>query len=128
MGRKTYESVVNNIGGALPERENLVLTKQKNRIENAHNVHIFDNIKDVYCWLAVNQKKNLMVAGGTSIYKIFLPVADKLEITHIKKKINGDTFFPEWNQEIWHVKHGPILKDKQNELSYRFSTYSKIKF
>src|SRR6056297_88718 len=75
MGRKTYES----IGKALPKRENIVLTRQKDF--NPSGVKTFNSIKKVLEF--VKGYPEAMIIGGASIYKQFLPYTDKMYLTII---------------------------------------------
>lgn len=97
MGRKTFES----IGKPLPERINLILTSDKNyKVEGAFT---FNTIKDACDFSRENKEKELMVIGGSSLYKHFIKKADKIYLTRIFKNYNGDTFFPKINFKEWKI-------------------------
>ena len=76
MGSKTYAS----LGKPLPNRNNVVLSRTGEY-----------SVKDVIA-MAVSQ--DIFIIGGAEIYKIFIPFADRLIITHINAEFNGDTYFP----------------------------------
>lgn len=60
---------------------------------------LFDDaikVSDVVSFLA-NNKEDLFVVGGASIYKLSLPYADKLYISIIKGDYDGDTYFPSFS-------------------------------
>jgi dihydrofolate reductase len=126
MGRKTYDSIFQSIGSGLPERDNLILTKQKQYKNVEQNVHFFNNTDEVFLWLEFKKYNNLFVAGGTSIYKKFLPIANKIEVTHINHNFEGDTFFPEWDKKNWQGTKDEVKKDTKSGLEYYFSTYNRI--
>ncbi len=126
MGRKTYDSIVERIGGGLPDRDNLILTKKNNHQNIPQNIHFFQDIQQVFYWLELRKKSDLVVAGGTSIYKKLMPMADIIEVTHINKNFEGDTVFPYWDKNLWQATTGEIKKDTKNGLEYYFSTYNKI--
>lgn len=94
MGRKTYES----IGKPLPNRKNIVLTRNNKGIAGCY---VVNSVNDV-----LNLKEDVFVIGGQQIYELFLPYADTLVITHVDNEYpNADTFFPSidcdlYNQEI----------------------------
>jgi dihydrofolate reductase len=99
MGRKTFDS----IGKALPYRSNIVIT---NNMIGAENI----------ISMTMNQAKeyakvsDCFIIGGATIYKEFMPLADRLYITHIDSAFEGDTWF-EWNPDEW------VLESKQTAPS-----------
>ena len=44
--------------------------------------------------------EELVVCGGATIYKLALPLVDKLVISEIKKEYNGDAFFPNFEENF----------------------------
>ena len=126
MGRITYDSIVKRIGKGLPERENLILTKQNYPDNIETNVHFFNNIEQVFSWMKSKKQKELIVAGGTSLYEKLLPIASKLEVTHVNKNFEGDTVFPCWERNLWRATNGEMRRDETSGLEYFFSTYDRI--
>lgn len=88
MGRKTFESV----GRALPGRETIVLTRQKDY--KAKDAFIASNYEDVIKLSRLIKTSELMVCGGEKLYEFFMPIADSVYITRIDYDGLGDTFFP----------------------------------
>ncbi|MBY6036733.1 dihydrofolate reductase [Fictibacillus nanhaiensis] len=117
MGRKTYES----IGKPLPGRENIVVTRDKNYIaEGTKIVHSIDEV------LAIDAEE-ICVIGGTEIFKLFLPVADRLYITEIHETFEADTFFPELDQNEWkEISRSTGTVDEKNKYPHEFVVYEKI--
>lgn len=117
MGRKTFESM----GKALPERKNIVLTR--NPSWGAPGVFVAASIEDVV--LLTDNAPELMVIGGGEIYKMFLPLAHKIEITIIDHEFEGDTYFPEGiNENEWVLldeRYFPA--DQKNHYSFWFGTF-----
>ena len=83
MGRKTYES----IGRPLPERKNIVLTRDNN-FKTPKKVMLINNIEQLQ-----GIDKDIMVIGGAEVYQQFLPLADKIYLTMVFGKVKGDTAF-----------------------------------
>ena len=121
MGKKTWESLPKR---PLPGRRNIVLTDDPKEniplsitaysVEDALNKCVKD--EEVY------------IIGGGSIYRQFIPLADRLYVTHIHKKTPADTFFPEIDPRIWE----PIEKEEHNEeddhhFSYTYIIYQRRK-
>jgi dihydrofolate reductase len=81
MGRKTFDS----LPGLLPGRRHIVLTRDiKWEEEGAEAVHSVEEA------LKLANGPHVCVIGGTEIFKIFLPLADRIELTEIKAKPEGD--------------------------------------
>ena len=92
MGRKTFES----LPGLLPGRRHIVLTRdQEWRAEGAEVTH------DIGAALVLAGEPEAMIIGGAEIFRMFLPIADAIELTMIHKAIEGDTYMPDWDQRRW---------------------------
>jgi len=86
MGRRTWES----IGRPLPDRLNLVLTRDANFMAaGAVVVHSTQEAIEVS-----GDTASIMVIGGGEIYRLFMDEADAVEITRIHATLDGDTTFP----------------------------------
>lgn len=117
MGRKTYLS----IGRPLPNRTNVILTRDKHfKVEGCQVVYSIEEV------LELSKQENLFIIGGAEIYEQFLPYADKLYLTYIRKSFDGDTFFPELDDQ-WQLtsteKHMP---DEKNQYEYEFRIFEKM--
>ena len=97
MGQNTFES----IGRPLPNRENIILSLDKNF--QAPDCQVFDNIETALEFARQSeQTKNpehpeAFFIGGASIYKQAIQYADKLYITLIDAQYPADTFFPDYS-------------------------------
>jgi dihydrofolate reductase len=113
MGSKTFES----IGRPLPDRLNIVLSSDlAYRAEGAMVVHSIDEALQ-----AAGDAQEVMVIGGGSIYKQFLPRANRMYLTLIHTNFKGDAFFPEYEKKEWNEvareEHG---QDEKNAYAYSF--------
>lgn len=95
MGSKTHLA----IGRLLPGRINIVLTRNKDFKPLHEDVRIYHTIHEVLN--DFKDEKELMVIGGDSIYKQFMPMANRLYITEIDKEYDADSFFPEFDKTIY---------------------------
>lgn len=86
MGRKTFES----LPGLLAGRRHIVLTRHDNF--EAEGAEIAHSVKEA---LAMAGDGDVSVIGGAAIYDVFLPLADRIELTQIHSDYEGDTFMPE---------------------------------
>ena len=92
MGRRTHES----IGRPLPGRKNIVLTHAPDyRAEGCTVVHSVEEA------LREAAGEEAMVIGGASVYRDFLPRADRIHLTLIHGDFPADTFFPEIDRAAW---------------------------
>src|SRR5947207_2376698 len=88
MGRKTYDSIVKRLGHALPNRKNIILTRQKDfKAPDCIVVNSWDEA------VKAAQGKDIYVSGGADIYSLALPHADKIYLTIIHTQSEGDTHF-----------------------------------
>ena len=99
MGRKTYES----IGRPLPDRTTIVVTRQPDWHDDA-DVLIAHSVGDALT-RAEELDEKVFVVGGAQIYAEALPLADRLELTHVDLEPGGDTFFPPVDWSDWRVVH-----------------------
>jgi dihydrofolate reductase len=86
MGRKTYDS----IGRLLPNRENIVISRNPVEIDGVRWVAS----PDAVC--APDDGRHVYVIGGSQIYDALMPRCDEVLLTVIKRHVDGDTFFPEF--------------------------------
>ncbi len=117
MGRKTYDS----IGKALPNRTNIIITKNKNfHVDDAIILH---NIQDVIEYAKSKNETELFIIGGGEIYKQALEITNKIYLTKIDVDIDGDTFF-HYNTQEWRICYEElIVKNEKNEYD---STYQEL--
>ncbi len=120
MGRKTHES----IGRVLPGRENIIITRQHGY--QSELCTVFYSIEEFvkYC---KGRDEEIFVIGGAEIFKETFAFADRLYITHIHEKFDGDTYFPEFHSEQWAlVSSEKGIKDMKNPFDYEFRIYDRI--
>lgn len=93
MGRKTFES----IGKPLPGRRNIVLTRDASR-PLPDGVEQFTDLRAA---LQTCSDETVFFIGGAQVYREALPLADALFLTHVHKRVDGDTRFPEFDRSQW---------------------------
>jgi dihydrofolate reductase len=93
MGRKTFES----LPGLLPGRRHIVLTR-----DPEWQVEGVEVANDVGAALVMAGGPEAAVIGGAEVFRMFLPIADAIELTMIHAPIQGDTFMPHWDERHWH--------------------------
>ena len=120
MGKKTWESLPRR---PLPGRKNIVLTDNpKETFEGAVTGY---SIEDGLSKCDKNEE--IFIIGGGSIYRQFMPLADRLYITHVHKKAPADIYFPEIDLKIWEVSEKEEFVDTENhDIPYTYTIYTKI--
>lgn len=92
MGRKTFDS----LPGLLPGRRHIVLTRNLEwSDEGAEVVHNIDQA------IATANAPHVAVIGGAEIFSLFLPRADRIELTQVHAEPSGDTVMPPFDPDVW---------------------------
>ena len=101
MGRKTFQSLLGFLGKPLPERHSIVLTRDENfspsGVDVAHSIDEAIELANIH--LGVPPK--IMIIGGGEIYRLALPLADRMLITRVDTEAEADTWFPEYDEREW---------------------------
>ncbi len=117
MGRKTFDSINKK---PLPERTNIVISKNL-KYEIPEGVILTSSLEKALKIAEIAGEKNVFIVGGQQIYNLAIPLADKIYITEIDCKINGDTFFPEFDGKEWQeIGSDSHSSDEKNEYNFTF--------
>lgn len=119
MGRKTFESIVHQFGGPLPDRRMMVLTSQGS-LEAYPEIETYASLDEALA--AIDPSGTLFIGGGGEIYNQFLEEADRLELTLIEGDYEGDTYFPEFQHLVGEVFE-EVNSDERD--GFRFITYAR---
>lgn len=91
MGRKTFDSILAILGKPLPNRTSIIVTREKEwQHEGVLAVHSLEDALQK----AKALDEEVFVIGGTQIYEQALPFVERLYLTLINDKKEGDAFFP----------------------------------
>lgn len=117
MGRTTFESIVATLNKPLPNRKNVVITRdQAFSYPGVDVIHDIESVKDL---------GDVFVIGGAEIYKQTIDMADTLYVTDVHADINGDAYFPDID-DTWHeVSREPHHADEKNQYDYDFVIYKR---
>ena len=123
MGRNTYESILAHLGKPLPDRENIVVTRQKDfTAAGCTVVHSLDEALKIS-----PQEKEVFVIGGAQLYAESMPKVAKIYRTLIHTTIEGDAFFPTLNSTHWKLIESKLeVKDARNPFDATFEIYERI--
>jgi len=111
MGRKTYDSIEK----PLPNRRNIVITRQDIEIPGCEVVHSLED--------ALKVDDEIFILGGGEIYQKSIILANKIFLTRILTEIEGDTYFPQLGEEWKEESKEDFLKDEKNQFDYQFINY-----
>jgi len=123
MGRNTYESIFARLGKPLPERKNIIVTRNADfKASGCTIVHSLDEA------LAVSPKnEEVFVIGGAQLYAESLPRADKIYRTLIHTTVEGDSFFPTLSPAEWKLVESKFeAKDDKNPYDATYEIYKRI--
>ena len=121
MGRKTYDSLPN---GALPNRRNIVISKQDIHLAGCEVYHSMEEA------LLVCQEEEVFVIGGASIYEQTLKLAQRLYLTIVDQTaVNVDATFPSFDKKEWKISseevHTEEGKNGKDSFRYTFAILEK---
>jgi dihydrofolate reductase len=119
MGRKTWES----IGRPLPERQNIVVTRQRDfRAPGADVAPSFRAALGM-----ATMQEPVFVIGGEALYREALPLASRLYLTEIQQDFSGDARFPGYVRSAWReTLREAHRKDDPHGFDFAFTAYERI--
>jgi len=120
LGRVTYETIAADLGGPLPGRTNVVLTRRD--LDLPTGAVVADSIDAALSaarQALADDQGTVYVVGGATVYEQFLPLADRLVLTEVEMAPEGDAHFPEFDDEEWTVV------DRDERERFAFVTYER---
>ncbi|HET9811406.1 MAG TPA: dihydrofolate reductase [Sphingomicrobium sp.] len=117
MGRKTFES----LPGLLPGRRHIVLTRDPDwAAEGAEVAHGAEEA------LALAGDDPVSVIGGADVFALFLPMADRVELTEVIDDIDGDTIMPDPRKSAdWEESEVEVHAPQDGRPGFRFLTLDR---
>jgi dihydrofolate reductase len=118
MGRRTFES----LPGVLPGRRHIVLTRDREwRADGAEVAH------DVEEAIALAGAEPLSVIGGAEIFRLFLPLANRIELTEVLADVPGDTFIDDPRSSgDWRETASEDHMTEDGRPPFRFVTLERV--
>jgi len=119
MGKKTWESLPIR---PLPGRTNIVLTDLPHeQIEGALTVYSIEDALN-----KCSAEEEAFIIGGGSVYRQFMPFADRLYITHVRRNAPADIFFPPIDMTVWKtVSEEDFPENETNDIPYKYVVYER---
>jgi dihydrofolate reductase len=120
MGRRTFES----IGRPLPGRTTVVLTRRE--AYEPGGVRVAASLDEALDTAAGAGDDEAFVAGGAEVYRRALDRADRMYLTVVHGRVEGDAFFPEYDASAWAiVGREEHETDDRNPFRLSFVTYDR---
>ncbi|MEO6220032.1 MAG: dihydrofolate reductase [Ginsengibacter sp.] len=120
MGRNTYESLKK----SLPGRINIVVTSKHDW--QPEEVFVSNNIDDAIEKAKESDAKEIFIIGGGEIFKETMDKISRIYITRVHTTINGDTFYPEFNNNEWKkISSQSYPSDEKHKYAYTFEVWGK---
>jgi dihydrofolate reductase len=122
LGRKTYES----FDKPLPNRTHIIITRQENYVEkvDASCCIVVASMEEAIAKTSADEEN--FIIGGGEIYKLGIPIADKIELTRVHGTFDADAFFPEIDMEKWNLVHEEYHpKDEKHKVDFTYQTFMK---
>ena len=124
MGRNTYESIMGSLGKPLPDRKNIVVTR--NPDFKAVGCTVVHSLEEAFKSSPKNEE--IFVIGGAQLYAESLPKADIIYRTLVHATVEGDTFFPSLNPADWERTDSKFeAKDEKNQFDATYEVYTRIR-
>lgn len=119
MGRKTYES----IGKPLPGRENIIITRSDDY--EVEGCKVFNTLEEMYEYCA--DVEEVVIIGGAELYKQTFAKVDRIYLTEVHTKVEGDTFFPEFDRSQWReVERKEFEANEKNQYAFSFTVLDRV--
>lgn len=120
MGRKTFES----LGKPLAGRTNIVITRQE--AWQAPGAQVVKSLEEAIAAAGDTDAKEAFVIGGGEIYALALPLAQRIYLTRVHTRLEGDTYFPEFDQQQWELLSNlDFPADEKHAYAYSFQVWRR---
>jgi len=120
MGRKTWES----INRLLPGRRTVIVTR--NRELEVEGAVVAASLADAIAASAADDE--IFVIGGEQIFRLALPLADRVYLTTVDADYEGDTFMPALDPADWRIvssEYHPATD--ATPLAWRFEVHDRVR-
>jgi dihydrofolate reductase len=109
MGRKTFES----IGKPLPNRETIVLSRSQFSYPGVRTISELSAID------LAGESREVFICGGAQVYAQALPLCSDLYLTFVKREVEGDTFFPPFEDKF------ELVEEMRDTPEFRILHYGR---
>ena len=121
MGRRTYEG----LGKPLPGRPNLIVSR--NPCFKFEDLKVFESLPEAIFAAFTIGGPEVFLIGGAAVYTAGLNVAERLYITEVHARVEGDVYFPVWDKERWReISRERQYKCERNEYDHSFVVFERV--
>lgn len=125
MGRKTFES----LGKPLPGRPHIVISRDRSfqypGIEVRHSLEEgFELAKATAESMGLEE---FMLIGGANLYQQLLPKVDRMYLTLIHARYEGDAFFPSYDDQEWRERSREDIQATEKTPGHSFIVLDRIR-
>ena len=121
MGRRTYES----LAAPLPNRPAIVVSRSRDL--DTGEATLANSLDEALDIARGRGEDEVFILGGSEIYAMALPLADRLELTVVHAEIEGDTYFPEFDLAAWTITEDQRREaDDRHEHPFSFRCYERV--
>jgi len=121
MGRNTYDSILERQGRPLDKRINIVLTSSKIKERRVRTAKTLGEA----IMNARESSGDIYIIGGERVYRDSIITAERIELTKVHRKFEGDAFFPEIDSKKWKRTFEENGMSKKGKVYYSFLTYER---
>jgi len=121
LGRKNYDD----IGRPLPNRTNYVLTRNKDF--QAPGCIVCSSLGEAIEAACAAGETECFIIGGAAVYCEAMPLVEKLYLTRVLSHVEGDVFFPEWNDKFQKESEESFPADEKNDFPTTFEIWVRKK-
>lgn len=140
MGRRTYDSLVHQFGGPLPGRTTVVLSRTPEKVTAPPNGFAAASLDEALARIKADSlpgADTVFIGGGADVYGAVLgaggapPRADRLELTLVEGRFEGDTFFPPYRHLLasqggpYHRVASEAHPAADGRPAFRFETFDR---
>lgn len=121
MGRKTFDEILEKLSKPLPFRINIIISSTKKY--SFENCFVFSTLQEALVFSKEKfPDKEIFIAGGAQLYAESISIAQKMYLTEIDIKVQGDAFFPIFDEKKFEKEINQIFAEP---IPYRYVTYSR---
>ena len=121
LGRKTYDSMVfyyNKSGRPMPGKLYIIVTHNKNYQSQRKNTQVVNSVDEAVKFAKEKSKKEIFIIGGQSIFEQTMTMVNKIYLTIIDSKFDGDLYFPDYADFKKIIYQSDWMES--NNLKYKF--------
>lgn len=123
MGRKTFESLNNK---PLPGRFNIVITRNPGSLAPKGPVRIAASLEQAIEMAKETDARECFIVGGGEVYKEALALANKIVLTRVHARVEGDAFFPAFSKNDWELfSNLDFAADEKHAYAYSFQVWNR---